>query len=131
MRKFILAAFVMATAGLVAGQSFKTLEDAGVQMMYSAKTSAASSHTATGYLAGWSVLSVGGTADFVVKHSTYAGGSVDVNISSTIYATDGVSVTESALGRVVNPMIVITRLDAATTVYIDIGYLKARAPGNY
>ena len=131
MRKFILASLLMATAGLVAGQSFKTLEDAGVQTVYSARTSSASSHTVTGFLASWSVLSVGGSVDFVVKHSTRAGASVDVNISSVIYTTDGTPVSDKALGRVVNPMIVIQRLDSATTAYIDISYLKERAPGNY
>lgn len=131
MRKFILAIVVMATAGLVAGQSFKTLEDAGVQKNYAAKTSSPSSHTATGFLSSWSVEAVGGTADFVIKHSTVAGGNPDVNISSTIYALAGEALSDNARGRVVNPMIVITRLDAATTVYIDITTLAPRATGAY
>lgn len=134
-RFLILAAVAAAVASAIGMASAApkapnvTVEGSGVQNLYSARTSSVSSHTASGWMLGWNVTAIGGTADFQIKHSTVAGGDLNVNASSTIYVLSGQSVNDSARGMVRNPLILITRIDADTTVYIDIAILGERGDG--
>ncbi len=117
---------------LVAGAlEFKQIESSGVQRHYAAKTSAVSSHTATGYGLSWSLYAVGGTADFSIKYSSVAGGDPNVNLSSLAYVLSGQNVRGEFKAMVRNPIISIDRIDAATTIYVDIPYLAPRAPGAF
>ena len=135
MKKTWLAV-VAGALGLWAAQArainLKTQEVIGAEQFYHARVSAASSHTVTGLLLGWSVTSIGGATDFQVKHSTTIMGdstsALNVNQSSTIYVLAGQSLNRGAGGLVVNPLIYITRIDQpGTTAYVDILYLKPRA----
>lgn len=127
---FLMSLF--AAFGLAQAQTFQTIEAPGVQINYEARTSVVSSHTVSGYLLSWNVSAVGGTADFVVKHSTIAAADPNVNVSSTIYVLSGQSVSDKAVGRMKNAMILITRIDTpGTTVYVDMVYLAPRAPGAF
>ena len=110
---------------------FKQIESSGAQRLYAARTSAASSHTASGYGLGWSLYAVGGTADFRIWHSTVAGGASSVNVSSTVYILSGQSMSGEFKAMVFNPSISIDRIDSATTVYIEVPYLAPRAPGAF
>lgn len=120
---------LLAFAAPAAALEFKTLESPGVEMFYSSRAYVASSHTVTGYLASWSIKITGGTGEFEVKHSTIAGGNPNVNLSSTVYVASGETISAGAKGAVVNPLIWVKTLDAGATAYIDIQYLKRRAPG--
>ena len=128
--KIILGA-IFALPVLAGALDFKQIESAGVQRMYSARTSAASTHTASGYGIAWSVYLVGGSADFSIKYSSVAGGDPNVNISSTVYGLAGQSLRGRFSAMVFNPIISIDRISAATTAYIDIPYLAPRAPGAF
>ena len=108
---------------------FKTREQYGAERQYAARTSAISTHVVTGYGMSYSIEAVGGTADFVVRHSTWLGGDIEVNRSSTVYALDGEPLSNRFAGIIVNPNILITRIDAATTIYVDIQYLAPRGGG--
>ena len=123
--------------GLASGIDFNTLETRGAKRTYSARTSAVSSHTVTGILLSYSVSAVGGTLDFEIKHSTISSinlssttqsSNLDVNKSSTIYVLSGQSLSDDAKAMVVNPLIYVIRIDAATTGYIDIDYIAPRTP---
>ncbi len=130
IRFAVTLGLVLALAGSVAmARSFKLHDDYGVQQYASWKTSVVSSQPAVGYMTSFSVLAVGGAAEFRVQHATGSGSGFAVNISSVIYLTNGVSYSDTNEGIVWNPMIEITRLDAATTVYTDIGYLAPRTDG--
>jgi hypothetical protein len=114
---------------------FKNFEQYGVEQLYSARTSATSSHTVSGFMTGWSLKAVGGTADFEIKHST-SGGNLSVSsmtvVSSTVYLLNGEAIRQDTSGMVRNPLIHIKRIDTpGTTVYIDITYLAPRAPGAF
>jgi len=111
--------------------NFKQIESSGAQRLYAARTSATSSHTASGYGLGWNLYAVGGTADFRIWHSTVAGGASSVNVSSTVYILSGQSMSGEFKAMVFNPSISIDRIDAATTVYIEVPYLAPRAPGAF
>ena len=110
---------------------FKQIESSGAQRLYAAKTSATSSNTVSGYGLGWSLYAAGGTADFRIWHSTVAGGANSVNVSSTVYILSGQAMSGEFKAMVFNPSISIDRIDAATTVYIEIPYLAPRAPGAF
>ena len=118
-------------AGDISAIAPKTLEDFGAQRLYSARSSAVSSHTVSGYLLSWSLTAIGGAVDFEVKHTTSTGSDGNVNTSSTIYALQGQVISDTAGALVNNPILLITRIDAATTAYIDISYLAPRDRGNY
>lgn len=129
--KHTIFGLILAAASLglmsASAETFKTLEDSGVEMIYSKRVSDISSHSITGIGMSWSVKAVGGTADFHIKHSTIAGASVEVNRSSTVYVLSGESVKDSFGGIVVNPVLLIERIDQpGCTVYVDIKYLKRR-----
>ncbi len=128
--KIVLGAII--ALPIIAGAlDFKQIESSGVQRMYSAKTSVVSSHTATGYGLGWSLYAVGGTADFTIKYSSMVAGDPNVNASSKSYILAGAVKSGEFKAMVFNPLISIDRIDAATTVYIDIPYLAPRAPGAF
>lgn len=130
LSRIVLGALV--ALPLIAGAlDFKTLEGPGVQRLYSARTSAVSSHTVSGYGLGWSAYASGGTADFVIKYSSVNGGDPSVNASSTVYILNGQQIGGEFKAMVANPIIRIERIDAATTIYIDIPYLAPRAPGAF
>ncbi len=137
---FYAAAAVAILAATAHALNTKYLEDYGASRTYSARTSIVSSHTVTGILVGWSVMTQGGSADFEVKHSTnyqwldanYPPGDPNVNDSSTIYVLAGQEVHASERGFVVNPTILITRIDQpGTTAYVLIQYLAPRYPGEF
>ena len=130
--KHTIFGLILAAASLglmsASAETFKTLEDSGVEMIYSARVSDISFHSITGIGISWSVKSVGGTLDFHIKHSTIAGSSVEVNRSSTVYALSGESVKDSFTGIVANPVLLIERIDQPScTGYIEIKYLKRRS----
>ena len=131
MKRFLVIVGILAAVPLYA-LDFKLKESSGVEMLYSKRVSAISSHTVTGYGLSWSVKAVGGTADFHIKHSTIAGANVEVNRSSTVYVLSGETVEDSFSGLVVNPLLLIERIDQpGCTVYVEIGYLKARGKGSF
>ena len=130
MCRIVLGA-LLALPVIVSALDFKQIESSGAQRMYAARTSATSSHTASGYGLGWSIATVGGTADFRIWHSTVAGGASSVNVSSTVYILSGQSMSGEFRAMVFNPSLSIDRIDAATTVYIEIPYLAPRAPGAF
>ena len=113
------------------GQEFKTIEARGAQRLYSSRTTSRSSHTVSGILLSYSVAATGGSITFVIKHSTVTGGDQNVNVSSSVYVSTGAAVGDRAYGVMVNPLILITSLDAAATAYIDISYFAPRAPGGF
>lgn len=126
---FLVGAMMALLAAAAGALEFKTLESPGAEILYSSRAYVASTHTVTGYLSAWSVKVTGGTGQFIVKHSTIAGGDANVNLSSAVYVASGESVRAQARGMVKNPVIHVSALDAGATAYIDIQYLKARAPG--
>ena len=131
MRKkiFGLLGALSFAVGLAQAIEFKTIESPGVYKVFSSRTSSISTHVAVGYGLAWSVYAVGGTADFEVKYSSITNGDPDVNRSSTSYALQGVPMGGPFTAIVLNPTIYISRIDAATTVYIDIPHLEPRSPG--
>lgn len=128
--KFVLG-LTLALPLLASALDFKQIESSGAQRLYAAKTSAISSHTVSGYGLGYSLYAVGGSADFRIFHSTVAGGSNFVNVSSTVYLLQGQSINGEFRAMVFNPSISIDRIDAATTIYIEVPYLAPRAPGAF
>ena len=136
MRNKISAVILLAGAAIGLGgmaasaQDFKTIESRGAYNVYSASTSAISTHTVSGYGLSWSVKTAGGTANFQIKHST-SNGDPNVNLSSSIYVASGEEVSSDVRGMARNLTIHLTRLDTAATVYIDIEYLAPRAPGAF
>ena len=131
MKKFVWSLLVLMPV-LAFSLDFKQLESSGVQLMYAARTSAVSTHTAVGYGLGWSLYAVGGTADFTIKYSSVAEGDPNVNSSSTVYILSGQSMSGEFKAMVYTPIISIDRIDTpGTTVYIEVPYLAPRAPGAF
>ena len=130
-RALILAMALLCLAAKSQAIETKTLETIGVEQRYAARSSIVSSHTVSGFGLSWSVYAVGGAADLIVKHSTVVAGGYAASTSSTIYVLSGQNVSDKFYGLVKNPILLISRIDAATTVYVDIGYLSPRAPGNF
>lgn len=118
---------VLAFIGAAPSQAvdWKTKEGFGAQVYYSTKTSVVSTHSVSGYITTWSVAVIGGTADFEIKHTTSVPGSF-IQTSSTVYLSAGSSISDTPVGIMLNPVIYLKRIDAATTVYLDIGYLTSR-----
>lgn len=127
----ILCGILLVIPLLAGALDFKQIESSGVQRLYAARTSSVSSHTASGYGLGWSLYAAGGAADFTIKYSSVAGGNQNVNASSTVYVLSGQSISGEFRAMVINPLISIDRIDAATTVYLQIPYLAPRAPGSF
>lgn len=127
----IVAALIFGVIACVAIKAmainFLTKENFGTQQYYSLRTSAASSATVTGFLVSWDVSAVGGSADITISHSTGTGSGFTLNYSSTIYLLSGQTVKDAPGGIMINPTINVARLDAGTTVYIDMSYLGPRA----
>lgn len=137
MRNKIFAAILLAGAVLgfsdrsAQAQDFKTIESRGVYQVYSSSTASISTHSIAGYALSWSVKAVGGSANFEIKHSTWYGGNPNINLSSSTYLAAGETISDDVRGMVRNMVLHVTRLDSATTVYVDIPYLSPRAPGAF
>lgn len=145
MRKFlaILAALMALAPSRARAIETRFYEQYGVHMTYAARTSNVSTHTVAGILVGYSMLAVGGTADFEFKHSTVAwmvdpsftpapNTDPNINLSSTSYLLNGIALNNTEHGFVTNPVIYLKRIDQpGTTVYIYIDYLKPRYPGEF
>lgn len=113
-----------------------TIETFGAEILYSARTSSVSTHTVTGMMTSYSVTAIGGTCDFTVRHSTNPAGTDfvsdnSVNIGSKTFVLSGQSIAVNQKAIVMNPQLIIERIDANTTAYVLIQYLKTRFPGEY
>lgn len=129
MKNFLIALSLLVGPLIPAAAiDFKVHEQYGAERQYAARTSSVSTHTVTGYGLSYSLEAVGGTADFIVSHSTCMGDNA-VNSSSTTYLLASEPFSNRFEGLVINPSILITRIDAATTVYVDIQYLFPRGGG--
>ena len=125
-----LALLLTAAAEPAAALSSLTKEGYGVEIIYSSNTTHTTTHTVTGIMSEFTVTAIGGTADFIFKNSTstarssYSG--YNVNASSTVTVLAGTFYRNRSMGLVENPIIHVSRVSAATTVYVDIHYLKPR-----
>lgn len=131
MKTICLLLLMLAAATVARALEPKTFEQFGVQQTYSARVSATSTHTVSGLMTSWSVLTVGGGGAFHLIHATGTGTGFTSQISSTIYVTAGIAIFDMPKGLVVNPQLSLDALDAATTAYIDISYLAPRERGSY
>lgn len=127
-----VAVLVLLAAAAVPARALSSLtkEGYGVEVIYSSSTTNVTTHTVTGIMSEFTVTAIGGTADFIFKASSsttrgaYSG--YNVNASSAVTVLAGTFYRDRSMGLVENPIINVSRIDANTTVYVDIQYLKPR-----
>lgn len=127
----LAAGFVISIASMALALDPVTLEEIGVPTTFAAKTSVTTTMRAVGIPLAYKVKAEGGTADFTIGVSSQNTGAYTVQTSSTIYVLQGSSQAVESTFRAIsyNPVLIITRIDAATTVYVTIDYLKQRHDG--
>lgn len=129
MKKILSGLFAVV---LLAAAAFalepKLQEQFGMPQYYSVNASATSTHTVTGMVVSWSVLTTGGGCAFHIESSSGTG--FTRIVSSTIYTGNGINVDDLPRARTDGGFwLSLDAVDAATTAYIDIGYLAPRSPG--